>query len=276
MSRERLEKRFAELKAEGRSAFVAYVMGGDPDAETALQILKGLPAAGADVIELGFAFSDPMADGPLIQRAAQRALKAGATLDGTLELVRRFREHDQTTPLILMGYLNPLLTHGLKRFAADAAAAGMDGIIVVDAPPEESQDLDDALAGCGLSRIWLATPTTDEARLKLVLKGASGFVYYVSVTGVTGVKEADASAVAPHVARIKAASSLPVAVGFGIKTPERASAVARVADGVVVGSALVEEIAQALERNETPAPKVLELARRLAQAVREARVNAAV
>jgi tryptophan synthase alpha chain len=276
MSRERLEKRFAELKAEGRSAFVAYVMGGDPDAETALQILKGLPAAGADVIELGFAFSDPMADGPLIQRAAQRALKAGATLNGTLELVRRFREHDQTTPLILMGYLNPLLTHGLKSFAADAAAAGMDGIIVVDAPPEESQDLDDALAGCGLSRIWLATPTTDDERLKLVLKGASGFVYYVSVTGVTGVKEADAGAVAPHVARIRAASSLPVAVGFGIRTPERASAVARVADGVVVGSALVEEIAEALERNETPAPKVLELARRLAQAVREARVNAAV
>ncbi len=276
MSRERLENRFAELKAEGRAAFIAYVMAGDPDAETALEILQGLPAAGADLIELGFPFSDPMADGPAIQLASQRALKGGETLNGTLELVRRFRESDQTTPLILMGYLNPLETHGLKSFAADAAAAGVDGIIVVDAPPEESQHLDDALAGCHISRIWLATPTTDDRRLKIVLKGASGFVYYVSVTGVTGVKEADASAVAPHVARIKAASSLPVAVGFGIKTPERAAAVARVADGVVVGSALVEEIANALARNEIPTPKVLESARRLAQAVRGARERTSV
>jgi len=271
VSRERLEKRFAALKAEGRAAFVAYIMAGDPDAATALEILEGLATAGADVIELGFPFSDPMADGPSIQLGAQRALKAGMTLKGTLELVRRFREGDQTTPLILMGYLNPLETHGLKAFAADAADAGVDGMIVVDCPPEESQELDDALAGADISRIWLATPTTDDERLKAVLKGSSGFVYYVSVTGVTGVKEADASAVAPHVKRIKAASSLPVAVGFGIKTPERAAAVARVADGVVVGSALVEEIAQALARNETPAPKVLETARRLAQAVREAR-----
>ena len=271
MSRERLEKRFAALKAEGRAGFIAYIMAGDPDAGTALEILKGLATAGADVIELGFPFSDPMADGPAIQLGAQRALKAGMTLKGTLDLVRRFREGDQTTPVILMGYLNPLETHGLKAFAADAADAGVDGMIVVDCPPEESQELDDALAGADISRIWLATPTTDDERLKTVLKGSSGFVYYVSVTGVTGVKEADASAVAPHVQRIKAASSLPVAVGFGIKTPERAAAVARVADGVVVGSALVEEIAQALARNETPAPKVLETARRLAQAVREAR-----
>ena len=276
MSRERLEQRFAALKAEGRAAFVAYIMAGDPDAETALQILQGLPAAGADVIELGFPFSDPMADGPSIQLASQRALKAGMTLKGALELARRFREADETTPLILMGYLNPLETHGLKAFAADAAAAGVDGIIVVDAPPEESQDLDDALAGSGISRIWLATPTTDDQRLKALLKGSSGFVYYVSVTGVTGVKEADASAVAPHVARIKAASPLPVAVGFGIKTPERAAAVARVADGVVVGSALVEEIAHALARNESPAPKVLATAASLAQAVRQARVKTAV
>ena len=276
MSRERLERRFADLKAEGRAAFVAYVMAGDPDLETALTILNGLPGAGADVIELGFPFSDPMADGPSIQKAAQRALARGVTLTDTLELARRFREGDQTTPLIMMGYLNPLETHGLKRFAADAADAGIDGIIVVDAPPEESQELDDALAGAELSRIWLATPTTDDHRLKTVLRGASGFVYYVSVTGVTGVKEADAGAVAPHVARIKAASSLPVAVGFGIKTPERAAAVARVADGVVVGSALVEEIAGALERNESAAAKVLELARSLAQAVREARVRTSV
>ena len=276
MSRERLEQRFAALKAEGRAAFVAYIMAGDPDAEGALEILKGLPGAGADVIELGFPFSDPMADGPSIQLASQRALKAGMTLKGTLELARRFREADETTPLILMGYLNPLETHGLKAFAADAADAGVDGIIVVDAPPEESQDLDDALAGTQISRIWLATPTTDDQRLKVLLKGSSGFVYYVSVTGVTGVKEADAGAVAPHVARIKAASPLPVAVGFGIKTPERAAAVARVADGVVVGSALVEEIAQALARNETPTANVLETARGLAQAVRGARVETAV
>ena len=276
MSRQRLDQRFAELKAEGRAAFVAYVMAGDPDTHTALEILKGLPAAGADVIELGFPFSDPMADGPSIQLASQRALKGGATLTTTLDLARRFRESDQTTPLILMGYLNPLETHGLKRFAADAADAGVDGMIVVDAPPEESQDLDDALAGADISRIWLATPTTDDERLKTVLKRASGFVYYVSVTGVTGVKEADAGAVAPHVARIKAASPLPVAVGFGIKTPERAAAVARVADAVVVGSALVEEIAGALARNETPARKVLEKAHSLAQAVREARVRTTV
>ena len=276
MSRERLDQRFAALKAEGRAAFVAYVMAGDPDAGTALQILQGLPAAGADIIELGFPFSDPMADGPAIQKAAQRALKGGMTLRGTLELARRFREGDETTPLVLMGYLNPLETHGLKRFAADAAEAGVDGIIVVDAPPEESQELDDALAGAGISRIWLATPTTNDHRLKTVLRGASGFVYYVSVTGVTGVKEADASAVAPHVARIKAATPLPVAVGFGIKTPERAAAVARVADAVVVGSALVEEIAGALTRNETPVPQVLQVARSLAQAVREARVTAGV
>jgi tryptophan synthase alpha chain len=276
VSRERLEKRFAALKAEGRAAFVAYIMAGDPDADTALRLLQGLPAAGADVIELGFPFSDPMADGPSIQRSAQRALKAGMTLNRTLELARRFRETDQTTPLVMMGYLNPLETHGLKRFAADAAAAGVDGIIVVDCPPEESHDLDDALAGSNISRIWLATPTTDDQRLKLLLRGASGFVYYVSVTGVTGVKRADAGVVAPHVARIQAASPLPVAVGFGIKTPEQAAAVARVADGVVVGSALVEEVARALERNESPVANVLETARRLAQAVRMARVNAAV
>ena len=271
MSRARLEKRFADLKAEDRAAFVAYIMAGDPDAGTTLEILGGLATAGADVIELGFPFSDPMADGPSIQLGAQRALKSGMTLHGTLDLVRRFRQADQTTPLILMGYLNPIETHGLKAFAADAAGAGVDGMIVVDCPPEESQALDDALAGADISRIWLATPTTDDERLKTVLKGASGFVYYVSVTGVTGVKEADAGAVAPHVQRIKAASSLPVAVGFGIKTPERAAAVARVADGVVVGSALVEEIAQALDRNESPATKVVETARRLAQAVRAAR-----
>jgi tryptophan synthase alpha chain len=272
LSRQRLKDRFAALKAEDRAAFVAYVMAGDPDEATALQILKGLPAAGADLIELGFPFSDPMAEGPPIQKASQRALKAGMTLRKTLATVRAFRQGDQATPLILMGYLNPLLTYGLEPFARDAAAAGVDGLIVVDCPPEEADPLCDALEANDVALIRLAAPTTDEKRLPAVLRRTSGFVYYVSVAGVTGVKEADAAAVAPQVARIRKASGLPVAVGFGIRTPERAAAVARVADAAVVGSALVDEIAAALGRNEPPAPKVLESARALAQAVRQARV----
>jgi tryptophan synthase alpha chain len=275
MGVERIDRRFKALKAQGRAAFVSYVMAGDPDAETALQILRGLPAAGADLIELGFPFSDPMAEGPPIQKASQRALKAGMTLNGTLDLVRRFREEDQDTPLILMGYLNPLLTHGLQAFARDAAKAGVDGVIIVDCPPEEADPLVDALDAEHVSLIRLATPTTDAARLPVVVRRTSGFVYYVSVAGVTGVKEADAAAVAPQVERVRAASGLPVAVGFGIKTPERAAAVARVADAAVVGSALVEEIAAALEQHTPAAPKVLETARRLAQAVHEARVKQA-
>jgi tryptophan synthase alpha chain len=276
MSRARIDKRFAELKAENRAGFVAYVMAGDPDAETALEILKGLPAAGADLIELGFPFSDPMAEGPPIQRACQRALAGGMTLSGSLELVRRFRESDQATPLILMGYLNPLLTHGLEAFAADAASAGVDGLIIVDCPPEEADPLADALDAHDVALIRLATPTTDEARLKVVARRTSGFVYYVSVAGVTGVKEADAAAVEPQVEKVRRASGLPVAVGFGIRTPERAAAVGRVADAVVVGSALVEEVAAGLQRNESPAAKVLESARSLARAVRGARVGARV
>jgi tryptophan synthase alpha chain len=251
--------------------FIAYVMAGDPDAGTALEILRGLPAAGADVIELGFPFSDPMAEGPPIQRASARALKAGMTLKGTLDLARRFREDDQDTPLVLMGYLNPILNHGFAAFAADAAAAGIDGLIVVDCPPEEADPLSDALDAVGISLIRLATPTTDDARLEVVARRTSGFVYYVSVAGVTGVKEADAGAVAPAVVRIRAATGLPVAVGFGIRTPERAAAIARVADAAVVGSALVEEIAGALEAGEPAAPKVLASAARLAKAVRQAR-----
>ena len=275
MSKARIDARFAALKAEGRAAFVAYIVAGDPDAETAFRIMKGLPAAGADLIELGFPFSDPMAEGPTIQLASQRALAAGMTLNGTLDMARRFREADQDTPIILMGYLNPIETHGYEAFARDAAAAGVDGLIVVDCPPEEADPLVDALDAAGVALIRLATPTTDDERLKVVVRRTSGFVYYVSVAGVTGVKEADASAVAPSVQRVRAASGLPVAVGFGVKTPERAAAVARVADAVVVGSALVEEIAGALERNEPPAPKVLESARALAQAVRQARVTKA-
>ena len=275
MSPNRLERRFADLKAQNRSAFVAYVMAGDPDPETALDILQGLPGAGADVIELGFPFSDPMAEGPPIQRASLRALKAGMTLNGTLDLVRRFRKGDAETPVVLMGYLNPLLTHGLDAFARDAADAGIDGLIVVDCPPEEADPLADALDSVGISLIRLATPTTDDHRLKTVVKRTSGFVYYVSVAGVTGVKEADADLIAPAVARVRAASGLPVCVGFGIKTPARAAEVARVADGAVVGSVLVDQIAEALSTGQPPAAKVLETAGSLAKAVRSARLAAA-
>ena len=273
MSKARIDARFAALKAEGRAAFVGYVMAGDPDAAVALSILKGLPAAGADLIELGFPFSDPMAEGPPIQRAAQRALAGGMTLKGALDLVRGFRAGDQTTPLILMGYMNPLVTWGVGAFARDAAEAGVDGLIVVDCPPEEAGPLADALDAAGVSLIRLATPTTDDARLKVVVRRTSGFVYYVSVAGVTGVKEADAATVAPHVERVRKASGLPVAVGFGIKTPERASAIARVADAVVVGSALVDEVAEALKMNEDVTARVLSKVNSLSKAVRSARVG---
>ena len=273
MSKARIDVRFAALKAEGRAAFVAYVMAGDPDAATAAAILAGLPAAGADLIELGFPFSDPMAEGPPIQRAAQRALAKGMTLAGTLDLVRGFRAGDTTTPLILMGYMNPLVTWGFEAFAEAAADAGVDGLIVVDCPPEEAGPLADALDAAGVSLIRLATPTTDDERLKVVVKRTSGFVYYVSVAGVTGVKEADAAAVAPHVERVRKASGLPVAVGFGIKTPERASAIGRVSDAVVVGSALVDEVAEALDMNEDVTARVLSKVNSLSKAVRSARVG---
>jgi len=269
----RIDARFAALKAENRAAFVAYVMAGDPDPAASLEILKGLPAAGADVIELGFPFSDPMAEGPPIQRAAQRALAGGMTLRKTLELVRAFREGDQTTPLILMGYLNPVLSYGFAAFADAAAAAGIDGMIIVDCPPEEADPLADELERAQISLIRLAAPTTDDKRLPTVLRRTSGFVYYVSVAGVTGVKEADAGAVAPAVERIRKASGLPVAVGFGIKTPERAAEIARVADASVVGSALVEEVAAALAANETVTGRVLSKVETLAKAVRSARAE---
>ncbi len=273
MSKSRIEARFAALKAEGRAAFVPYVMAGDPDAATALAILKALPAAGADLIEVGFPFSDPMAEGPPIQRAAQRALAKGMTLKATLDAISAFREVDTTTPIILMGYTNPLITWGLEAFARDASAAGVDGLIIVDTPPEEAGPLADACDAHDVSLIRLATPTSDDARLKVVVARTSGFVYYVSVAGVTGVKEADAAAVAPHVERVRRASGLPVAVGFGIKTPERAAAIARVADAVVVGSALVDEIAEAVEMNEDVTRRVLSKADSLAKAVRSARVG---
>ena len=271
MSTARIDARFAELKVEGRAAFIPYVMAGDPDFATALAILQGLPAAGADLIEVGFPFSDPMAEGPPIQRAALRALENGMTLSRTLDLIAAFRQVDQTTPVILMGYANPLINRGFTTFARDAGVAGADGLIVVDIPPEEADPLADALDAEGLSLLLLSTPTSDDARLKIIQRRTSGFAYYVSVAGVTGVKEADAATVAPNVARVRAASGLPVAVGFGIKTPERAAAIARVADGVVVGSALVDEIAEAVQMNEDVTRRVLSKVNSLAKAVRAAR-----
>ncbi|MFO1014098.1 MAG: tryptophan synthase subunit alpha [Caulobacteraceae bacterium] len=275
MTVQRLTDRFAALKAQDRAAFVAYVMAGDPDKETAFQILSGLPGAGADIIEVGFPFSDPMAEGPPIQKAAQRALAAGTTLDDVLALVARFRQGDQATPIILMGYMNIVVTRGETGFARDCAAAGVDGLIIVDCPPEEADPLADALDAEDIALIRLATPTSDEKRLPTVIRRTKGFVYYVSVAGVTGVKEANAAAVAPSVERIRKASGLPVAVGFGIRTPERAAEVARVADGVVVGSALVEAVAEAIAQNREAPSKVLETAASLAQAVKSARVRSA-
>ena len=272
----RIDARFAVLKAEGRAAFIAYVMAGDPDLATSAKILEGLPAAGADIIELGFPFSDPMAEGPPIQKAALRAMKAGMKISGVLEMVRKFRMTDQATPIVLMGYLNIVLNRGYETFAEDAQAAGVDGLIIVDCPPEEADPLVDALDAHGVSLIRLATPTTDAKRLPAVLRRTSGFVYYVSVAGVTGVKEADADAVAGPVARIKAASALPVVVGFGIRSPERAASVAAIADGAVVGSVLVDEIAEALAQKRDPVSKVLERASALAEAVRSVRKDNAV
>ena len=273
MTKDRIDRRFAALKAENRAGFVTYVMAGDPDAATTLSALKGLPAAGADLIELGFPFSDPMAEGPTIQRAAQRGLKSGMTLQGTLDLVAAFREGDQDTPVILMGYLNPVLNKGFETFAALAAKAGVDGLIIVDCPPEEADPLSDALEAEGIALIRLAAPTTDDARLPMVVRRTSGFVYYVSVAGVTGVKSADAADVAPAVERLRKASGLPVAVGFGIRTPDQAAAVAKVADAAVVGSALVDEIESAAQLNENVTEKVLLKASELAKAVRSARVG---
>lgn len=238
----RIDTTFARLRSEGRKAFVAYVMAGDPDAGTTAALLAGMPGAGVDIIELGVPFTDPMADGPTIQLAGQRALAGGMTLAGTLDLVRGFRALDDRTPIVLMGYYNPIYSHGVERFLAEAAAAGVDGLIVVDLPPEEDAELCLPAQAAGLNFIRLATPTTDDRRLPKVLTNTSGFVYYVSITGITGAAAAQAGDVGPEVARIKRATDLPVVVGFGITTPEGARAVASVADGAVVGSAIVKEI----------------------------------
>ncbi|MBF9030357.1 tryptophan synthase subunit alpha [Rhodobacterales bacterium HKCCE3408] len=239
----RIADTFARLRAEGGKAFVAYIMGGDSDLETSLEIMRGLPGAGVDVIELGIPFTDPMADGPTIQLAGQRALEAGQTLEKTLGMVREFRKDNATTPIVLMGYYNPIYSRGVDRFLDDAKSAGVDGLIVVDLPPEEDSELCLPALAKGIDFIRLATPTTDDARLPRVLQNTSGFVYYVSITGITGAAAAAAGDVAPDVARIKAATDLPVIVGFGIRTPEAAAEIAGVADGAVVGSAIVSEIA---------------------------------
>ncbi len=235
----RIDAKFAELEAKGQKAFVSYVMAGDPDFDTSLELVKGLPGAGVDIIELGLPFTDPMADGPTIQLAAQRALGAGMTLDKTLALAAAFREGDDTTPIVLMGYYNPVYSQGVDTFLVKARAAGVDGLIIVDLPPEEDVELCLPAQAAGLNFIRLATPTTDDERLPKVLQNTSGFVYYVSITGITGAAEAEAVDVAPEVARIKAGTDLPVVVGFGINTPEKSRAIAAIADGAVVGSAIV-------------------------------------
>jgi tryptophan synthase alpha chain len=246
----RIDAKFAELNATNKKAFVSYIMAGDPDFETSLEIVKGLPTAGVDIIELGLPFTDPMADGETIQLAGQRALEGGMTLKRTLEIARRFRENDDTTPIVLMGYYNPIYSRGVDKFLVDAKAAGIDGLIVVDLPPEEDSELCIPAQAAGLNFIRLATPTTDDKRLPTVLQNTSGFVYYVSVTGTTGAAAAEAGDVAPEVKRIKAATDLPIIVGFGINTPKAAEDIASVADGAVVGSAIVSKIAEGLPVDE--------------------------
>ncbi len=261
----RIDAKFAELRAEGKKAFVTYVMAGDPDYDTSLELVKGLPEAGVDIIELGLPFTDPMADGPTIQLAGQRALEAGMTLKRTLQMAAEFRKGDDTTPIVLMGYYNPIFNHGVETFLTDAKAAGIDGMIVVDLPPEEDDELCVPAQKAGLNFIRLATPTTDDKRLPAVLTNTSGFVYYVSITGITGAAAAQATDVAPEVARIKAATDLPVIVGFGIRTPEASRDIASVADGAVVGSAIVAKMGE----GESPA-QVLDFVKGLADGAHSA------
>jgi tryptophan synthase alpha chain len=271
----RIDARFAQLKKENRSAFVTFLMAGDPDPETSLQVIKALPKAGADIIEIGMPFTDPMADGPSIQAAGLRALKAGMTLKKTLTLVSEFRKGDDATPLVLMGYYNPIYIYGVDKFLRDAKSAGVDGLIVVDLPPEEDSELCVPAMKAGLNFIRLATPTTGDKRLPAVLANTSGFVYYVSVTGITGSASADSSVVGEAVARIKRHTALPVCVGFGIRTSEAARAIAANADGAVVGSALVDALRGSLDSNGKATAKtvsaVAELATALSAGVRAAK-----
>ncbi|PWW00507.1 tryptophan synthase alpha chain [Hoeflea marina] len=275
----RIDTKFASLKAEGRPALVTYFMGGDPDYATSLAIMKALPGAGSDVIELGMAFSDPMADGPAIQLAGQRALKAGQSLVRTLDLARDFRKEDDTTPIVLMGYYNPIYIYGVERFLVDAKAAGVDGLIVVDLPPEMDDELCIPAMAAGLNFIRLATPTTDAKRLPAVLHNTSGFVYYVSMNGITGSAIADTTKIEAAVRRIKQHTDLPICVGFGVKTAEHARVIGQYADGVVVGTAIVNQIALSLDaENRATADTVQSVAtmvRGLATGVRAARLAAA-
>ncbi len=275
----RMDRRFAGLNGGGRAALVTFLTAGDPDYDTSLAILEALPKAGADVIELGMPFTDPMADGPAIQASSLRALKAGQTLKRTLAMARAFRQADDATPIVLMGYYNPIYIYGVEKFLADATAAGVDGLIVVDLPPEEDEELCLPALKAGLNFIRLATPTTDDRRLPAVLANTSGFVYYVSITGITGMAAPDTSKVAAAVARIKRHTRLPVAVGFGVKTAAHARAIAEGADGVVVGSALVEALKQSLDPDNKATGKtvtaVTDLVAALAEGVRGARRVAA-
>src|SRR5205085_7971514 len=270
----RIDARFAELKKQGRSAFITFLMGGDPDPKTSLEIIKALAKAGADIIEIEMPFTEPMADGPAIQAAGLRALKAGMTLKKTLAMVREFRKADDTTPLVLMGYYNPIYIHGVDKFLADAKSAGIDGLIIVDLPPEEDSELCLPAMKAGLNFIRLATPTTDDKRLPAVLANTSGFVYYVSITGITGAATPDAGKVAAAVTRIKRHTKLPVAVGFGVRTAEQAAGIASGADGVVVGSALVNVLKGSLDPNDKATEKtvsgVVDLVAALARGVRGA------
>jgi len=273
----RIEKRFARLKADKRAGLVAYVSAGDPNPGLGYEILKGLPKAGADLIELGMPFTDPMADGPSVQLAGQRALKAGITVDATFDMVRRFRKEtgDNDTPILLMGYYNLVYQRGVVKFCKDAAAAGVDGFILVDLPPEEVGALKPHAVANGLDTVMLTAPTTDDKRLPAVLKYSSGFVYFVSVLGITGTKSASEDSVRSHVERIKRHTKLPVGVGFGIKTPEQAAAVARHADAAVVGSAIVDQVKVALDADGKPKPDlvagVLDFVKSLADGVRSVR-----
>jgi len=275
----RLDKCFAALREDSQAAMIAFVTAGDPDHDTSLELLRGLPKAGVDVIELGMPFTDPVADGPAIQAANLRALGNGANMIRTLDLVRCFRREDDATPIILMGYFNPVYAYGTEKFVSDAASAGVDGLIVVDLPPEEIAELETPANASGLSVVRLATPTTDDNRLETVLAGAKGFVYYVAIAGITGGASAEAKSVDIAVTRIKRHTELPVAVGFGIKTPEQAAAIAQVADAAVVGSAIVSKLEQNLDEQGKARPelvaKVMELVSALAAGVRQARAAAA-
>ena len=272
----RIERRFAELRAEGRAGLVAYLTAGDPNPDTSARLFGGLAPAGADLIEIGMPFSDPMADGPAIQDAGQRALRAGMTLRGTLALVRGLRRQDDATPIVLMGYYNPIYRRGAERFVGEAVEAGVDGLIVVDLPPEEDAELADPAGRAGLDVIRLATPTSDDRRLPRIVTDASGFLYYVAIAGITGTRPADAAAVAAAVARLRRFTPLPVAVGFGIKSPEQAAAVARAADAAVVGSSLVQRLALNLDPDGRAKPGLVDAVhgdiRLLAAGVRRARL----